>query len=203
MALIEKFTLRYAQRFVLFTTTALAAIVFAAPVASAEVELTNEVGAAHCPSVSLSGHVLTGGCQIHLASDTPMVLELFGDEFSECNTEYDVRLDENGQGYASDQQFTGVNCGIEPCEAEASVAGKWLFEVHLKPGSNALWIEFGACWLSPLVGEIECETGAAMISSNHSTAEFDADAVQCEDLGFVHMTGHWSFESGTGVEISE
>jgi hypothetical protein len=210
-------------RLLLLATIALVVTAFTAPAAFGQnIEVLGEEHAGgveevhHCPPVSLSEHVVTGGCAIHANSEgvgavlvlhhpTTQVEEVI----SICNNEFLGRVGENGLGWITGQILGGVNCGITPCDEPATGSPAhanlpWpagLFEVA--PGEEVLTTTF--CVRSLLTQEGAQGTPCTVVveanpQANHAW-EFRATDVPCVEDNGVELTGHWVTE-GEGFETS-
>jgi len=114
--------MRVARIFVPIVTMAFTAIAFATSSASAQsLEFTTQ----HCSPVTLTGHSVAGGCEIHAASEGEITLRqhIFGIEsqVSVCENEFTGRLDEDAEGYITEQVLSDHGaCNREPCDEETA-----------------------------------------------------------------------------------
>ena len=129
--------MRKAYRFVLVMAGVLAAMAMVASSASAlsAVEVEDAIAGGHCGEVELTptGHEATGGCELHVVNmglinlinhSSPTVETVV----TQCNMEFNVNIDENGEGYVTHQSITpGTSfCGTawRPClESDPHIGG--------------------------------------------------------------------------------
>jgi hypothetical protein len=134
--------MRIARKLMLLALTAMAAMALAASTASAQtVEVVQEDAAnAHCTAVPNS---TSGGCVIRGVGEIALVGHIFGIEAtaSDCNVNFEARIDEDGEGYAYSAAYTGDathNCTRTPCGLPWRIHGE-----ETNPG-EALTVEFCA-----------------------------------------------------------
>jgi hypothetical protein len=100
----------------------------AATAGAQTLEVTEEFSGLHCPSVSLTGSFVFGGCRIHVVSNntTEFRKHVFGIEshITSCYFEALLRLDEDASGYFANHLLTGPGCARQPCNV-GGVATPW------------------------------------------------------------------------------
>ncbi len=175
----------------------LAAMSLFASVTSAQgTEVTEEIAGVHCT---------VNNCAVHVASEGPVVLELWGDPVSVCDEEFTLHLDENGEGYLSDQSLSGSNCTMTPCldNAIPPVVAVWGIRIGLWLGATVAAWAVERCLDNAFFGPLYCEHEGELTLNGHE-GELAANAEPCTNLGgAVHVTGHWAWEEGSDMEIAE
>jgi hypothetical protein len=113
---------------------AVATMALAAPAASAQVEVTDELGN-HCSEVTNTGGTVTGGCEIHLVNEGQHV-ELIQHPTSggpdvivfDCDYEFRAHIGEDGEGWIDEIEISlgeTASCGavIRECRSGDPEAG--------------------------------------------------------------------------------
>jgi hypothetical protein len=129
--------------------TALALAATASTAAGQTIELVDEETFDHCPAVSESEGIVSGGCEIHLLTDQPLTFyshppggaEFFG---AGCQLEVVLRLDEQGVGYVADAAFAPAppaSCNWTPCPTHVPLP--WSTDLQEVGGDAKL--EFDLC----------------------------------------------------------
>jgi hypothetical protein len=138
--------MRIARKLFLLALTAMAAMALAASTASAQtIQVVQEDQAnAHCPAAPNS---TSGGCVVHGTGEIALVGHIFGIEAtaSDCNVEFEARLDEDGEGYAYSAAYTGDathNCTRTPCGLPWRIHGEELGAASAE--QETLTVEFCA-----------------------------------------------------------
>jgi len=114
----------------LLVVLTVAAMTFMASPASAEpLELVDEASDSSCPTVTVSGVDVEGGCLVHATSDGLVELRahVFGVEVAtaSCNIEVHGRFDDEAEGEFFEQLFSGANCPYRACEDAPGEANPW------------------------------------------------------------------------------
>jgi hypothetical protein len=104
---------------------ALAALAMTASTASAQIEVSNEVTAEHCSTVTLeANHVVNGGCHVDFVSppgtDIPIHAYIPNKTtvFS-CEWSIEGQIGENGEGYVTHAILSPPHSGAVPCPRTA------------------------------------------------------------------------------------
>jgi hypothetical protein len=210
--------MRHVRKLFLSVAAATTAIAFAASTASAQTVEVNQEDGGHCGPVTIVDHVPTGGCSIRVVSTQPVLFvrhvsgvgEL---EFSQCESVFEMRVNENGHGYIYNQELTpeGASCGREPCdEAESGnhPHRNLPWEAQLREplgGENEEILRMTLCLIAFDAGPTEGQAGTpctldiAVAHVEHamefSTPYFDPvhnGGTPCINLGgIVEIEGHW------------
>lgn len=193
----------------------IAAMTIAAPSAAAEetgVEIRTEPGQEQCPPVVMDAHEPSGGCEISAQTLSSAVLYSHAAEPDEetpvsfCSNQFDANVGVDGDGYIHDQQLSGANCGVVPCDEATGEALPWEFEVGESPiGSNTETLQTTFCIRSasaePGDSGTSCEIGVALADAGDHEYQLSADEAPCLNLGgAVEVSGTWEIE-GTGLEL--
>jgi hypothetical protein len=186
----------------LLAVATLAAIAFAAPSAPAQsLEFSGEWDGTHCPAVHKTVTDVNGGCLFHAFPDHTTIFRkhVFGIEstITYCHLELHGRIDENGSGYALEQNLSG--CSRQACATNGE-GDPWPF-TSSELGGNTKAMTLTLC-IEPTGGgtdetcEIDLpfrdiaghgyELGNGSELASHGTSGF-----RCE------LEGHWVMESGS------
>jgi hypothetical protein len=133
--------MRNLRKLFMVAALAVAAMAFSASSASATmpVEAMDENAAgAHCPPVSHGGGNADGGCHLFAESTSVQLIhhQAGGDVITaDCINSYEVRLDENGEGWIENQVIApgSSNCG------STAVGGVTACTAPPEPGEEPLW----------------------------------------------------------------
>jgi hypothetical protein len=126
--------MRFARKLFLLAAMAVAAMALAAPSASAQVEVTNELGQ-HCSAVTKVGHHVEGGCELHIVNEGQHV-ELIQHPVSggpdvivaDCDNEFRAHIGEDGEGWIDEIEISlgetpSCNTAIRECRSGDPEAG--------------------------------------------------------------------------------
>lgn len=109
-------------------------------------ELTNEGNATHCSTVTAQAHGAQGGCLVHMTSSGTMEVRrhIFGIEShtTACDSEFNVRIDEDGEGLAVNQVLSGQGCNYQPCDEDGGAQDPWQISALELGGGEAMEIQF-------------------------------------------------------------
>jgi hypothetical protein len=98
---------------------AVATIACVTPAAAQTLEVKQENGS-HCPSVTLTGTDVNGGCLTHATSEGTGELRkhVFGIEshVTSCASEFYFRVESDGSGYILEQVLSGAGCNRQACK---------------------------------------------------------------------------------------
>jgi hypothetical protein len=195
------------RRSILPTLLAIAAMVlmaFAAGSASAQIEVSHE-GGDHCSSISAeTNHAFTGGCHLSVASVASAPIEwraLFGIMYL-CDSAYETRLDENGEGFTYNQKLTVPGnpsnpCGIQPCKEANGAAEPWLFELVGEGDGTAAdpgLMEVALCLTGAFGIVPDCHLDGLEVTYSHDTGEVSPPGVThkfCENDTTHALLPHW------------
>jgi hypothetical protein len=209
--------MRPARRLVL-VATALATTALTAPTAIAQndVEVLGEehtIGQEevhHCPPVALSNHVVTGGCVLHASGGSGMILVQHNPDtetvITSCDSEFTVRIGEDGLGYITNAIFSGTSCLWTQCDeaAPSHASIPWpagLFETGAAGDEQEVLVST-LCLRAPLAQEGAVGSPCTLIfevSSSGHQSELQANDAPCIEGNGVEFTGHW-FTEGVGFE---
>jgi hypothetical protein len=182
------------------TRSALIAIIGSAAMtagASAQVEVSYE-GGEHCTPVVLISHDVSGGCHLDATSDGNIDLEAFGALVTGCSMTFDLALDEDGHGYAFNQDLTGPDCFFPPCGSTQPTP--WEVEVFEGSGTTAMTLRL--CISSSALGTVNCHLRDIQVdTADHQATRFALDAAPCESPDFIHFTGSFS-AVGDEIEVA-
>jgi hypothetical protein len=198
--------MRIARKMLLLALTAMAAMAMAASTASAQtVEITNEATGTHCGAVTLTGHTVSGGCLLHAASTSDVVLEAFGSVSSVCANEFTGRTHEDGGGYLFNQTLTGPDCDTAPCTEAGGVKRPWPATIS-EEGPGALTLEANFCvraHLSIFEFDVQCELHVDVTVDGHDGATFGSEPERaCENTSDFGVAGDWALEPNQGLELA-
>ena len=188
------------RKLLLLAGMAIAAMALSAPTAAANpVEVVDN--GVHCGLVDASGHEATGGCHLQALSLGPIHLEVHSGgmetEGPACEYDFEVRLDENGEGYVQHVViFPGdPECGTftRVCnEAEAHAGGNGPWETHIEEtgaGQETATVEF--CMVLP--GGLRCEGPVSIAVTQIKElylAEFTDQGIPCGPSVRAEFSGH-------------
>ena len=239
--------MHFPLKFPLLATMVFVAAALAVPSASAQgVEVTHtappETGVpVHCPDVILHGTPTRaeGGC--HLFATTAasanhdhtfeLTAHLFGAPFhsADCHNSFEIRMDENGEGYIQDIQFTqgtegDLGCGatlFRPCtpaEAHGTAGGPWHVDTVERadpdpPDNPEVFVAtVEACFVSEDLGRCEGPVALEVAEDPLNAEDYEAEltpthagqpnGIPC-DLGSAEFTAHYDLtpENPTEEEI--
>jgi len=199
----------------LVTATIITAIAVAAPCASATsaVEVTDED--THCTEVSVTDHIVSGGCEFSAASEggaaAPSVdlLSHSGSSeflFSRCSLIFTIHMDEEGHGYATDQQVGGGGiCGLAPCDEAAPSHAQLSWEIQIGEFfADHQAASLRLCLRAASAGEGQAVfINCAMILdvSEPALHEYEFTNTQpCAENASAELIGHWTLDD-TSIEI--
>jgi hypothetical protein len=211
--------MRTANRLALLALAAIAALAIA-PAASAQTVEVHEEGGAHCGNVTVTDHVVSGGCTVHATTEDDSTANLYvhgmgGEtEFSACENEFKAHINEDGLGFITDQVLVSqpmnpTPCGLEACDeaAPSHEQEEWPLLVW-EGGPNIEDLATTFCTRSVLddegTGQAYCSVAVEMnqnASPDHSQ-EFTADEHSCVDSP-VELSGHWETDATEGEIIVE
>ncbi len=183
-----------ASKVTLIASLAIAIGSLAPAPALGQLEVTDEASGEHCSEVDEQVHTVEGGCPLHATSTGhPVAIEMFGSALVACYSEFEVRIDEQGDGAIYDQVLTGPTCFAEPCTEEAE-REPWVFHLDSTgPGTEHLVIQFCMEHISePMT--IQCTIEASVATPGHEAIVASANAAECAENPFVHVTGSWTTE---------
>ena len=238
--------MHFPLKFPLLATMVFVAAALAVPSASAQgVEVTHteppETGVpVHCPDVVLH---TTGeaeeGCHFRAVSSPspghPHTVEftahLFGGSFHsmDCHHNYEIRMDENGEGYFQDFQFTqglegDLGCGetliraCTPAEAHGTAGGPWHVDTVEQPDPDPpenpelFTATVELCIVSEDLGRCEGPVALEVAEDPLNAEDYEAEltpthagqpnGIRC-DLGSAEFTAHYDLtpENPTEEEI--
>jgi hypothetical protein len=111
--------MRNARRLFLLATISAAVLSLTATAATAQLEFIEEHASGnHCPDVTKTGHVVSGGCHIEARSEHHVALVIqsaFGPvTLSNCNVHLEGRVGEDGAGYITAMAFTNEIPPVNP-----------------------------------------------------------------------------------------
>jgi hypothetical protein len=173
----------------------------AAPTAFANLEVSDEAQAEHCTEIEVLGpHSISGGCPLRITGSSSIELIM---ALSSCDSEYEARLDEEGDGVIYNQALFGSGCMVFPC-TESGEPEPWGFQMDATgPGTQHLSIQFCVWGISEPFGVV-CTFEAAVDFEGHSSITATANAVPCSENPSLHVTGSWTVQpdgSHPAVEI--
>jgi hypothetical protein len=226
--------MRNVGKLLLVALMAVAAFAFSASSASASlpVEVMDEAsGGDHCADLGYANHRASGGCHLLVHSDSVLLIQhrAAGDVIvNNCVNDYEIRLDENGEGWIQDVSFTpgdpGCGTAVTPCTEEGA-KGDFPWHIDIEhDGAGGEVGEAEICIDEVIAPGISCELeGDIDISLNEDAHELSAEAddatftveentahpvgaqTNCNNLlllGALEVDAHWTITGETGnVEI--
>ena len=225
--------MRIARKLTLLAMLALAAIALAAPSAFAQVEpelhnqaprliAAQEVHAAAdvaCPAVSptppvaVSPLVTSGGCRVHYASvgTVPLTAHLSAGgtevQLSNCNVEFDIRIDAAAEGWVTHQEFTGgADCTRQACGQPTPPTGEGrAYSFHMEevePPARTEQVQVLFC-VEPIgqTAPSHCEVTLPMAQPTTHRYRFTAADTSGHGAAFPHceLTGVFEPEAALGT----
>ena len=231
----------------LLATMTCAATILAASSASAQgpVEVIHTIakGPVHCPAVPLhtDGERAEGGCHFIATTEASpngnhphtfeLTAHLFGAPFhsADCHSTFEIRMDENGEGYVQDFAITqglegDLGCGATlvractPDEAHGTADGPWHIDAVERadpdpPDNPEVFVAtVEACYVSEDLGRCEgpvaLEVAGRPVFGEDYKAELtpthagQPNGIPC-DLGSAEFTAHYDLtpENPTEEEI--
>ncbi len=193
-----------------------ASMLTTASAAGDPIEVTDEATSTHCPAVSLSGHAVSGGCVVNVASNNVNLIVDTGPRdvalAGPCSLSFNLRIDESGEGYATNQAFGLQHCGYQPCDETNHTNEPWPVTLsEHAPGRENLQIVLCARPESAAEGtnRIDCTMNleAAWVSAH--VYEFATTGGSCAENPALRWTGTWQTQSNSievdhprGVEVT-
>lgn len=182
------------------------ALAVVAPAAGAQtVELTNEATGQHCGAVTVTNHVVSGGCPLHAASIEPIVFRLMTTVLGTCDSEFEARFSETGHGYIYNQVFTPVPMGSCPTQACTEGGAKIPWEARVREEGGVLKLEVRACIRGQFGFEVNCHvTSFDWLQTAHDHVLIDAEPARtCENAAAFSIEGAWETEDGQpSIEVT-
>lgn len=146
---------------------------------------------------------------IHLASGatTPVALRQHTPTgevlFSICNAEYTAAIQASGHGLIYDQQLTGENCGIAPCDeaAPSHVNINWPLHAGEFAGAEMLGLTFCVRPIVAAEGTPSpmgiCTFAADIVTTGNHDYELNAplNVRRCSAIADISVTGTWHVEN--------
>jgi len=214
--------MRNLHKLLLLAAAAIAAMAMAAPTAgaSAGVEVIDEVSEEHCDEVIVTGHDVSGGCELSATSEggvtTPSITLLTHTSptaetvSSICSNQFDAHVNEEGHGYITNQVLAGDQCGLTACDEAAAAQNphdQLPWEIQLGEffaDHAALGATF--CVRPVVLGEGQnvlppCSVVIDVSEPAPHEYEFTANEVPCLENPAVELIGHWTLNE-TSVEIN-
>jgi len=211
--------MRFARKLTLLATMAIAALALAAPSAFGQsLEITNEATGAHCGSLTVGTHSVSGGCQVNAVSETmsngdDVVLRqhIFGIEstVTECTNQFTANLNEDGEGYLTNQVLGGAACSREPCNEEASGGAQDPWHGTGREDDTGSWLRSVFCVTQDNQhSNINCTVDVPFSEVGDHNYEFGhANGTEMPGIGTAgfrcELQGHWANTGATsGVEVT-
>jgi len=213
--------MRVARKSILLAIMALALSASAAASAFGQtLEVEDELNGGHCPPVSLVGHTVTGGCEVHGASEGEVTMRqhVFGIEstVTTCETEGTGRVNEDGEGYATQAIITSHGaCNRQPCDEETGTKEvRPAHGVGREDSSHPGYSEIGRatfCSESPSntshpSGEVSCliDVPGRESEINHQGESGEPPPGEIPGIGTAgfrcELIGHWMTEAANSGE---
>jgi hypothetical protein len=193
-------------------TMAIVASAMIVPSASAQIEMLDEGTGAHCASVQVANHVVSGGCPLHLTSNGEVTIRNGGAIVAICKMEFEARVNETGHGYFYNQVLSGpmlMACAYEPCgEGAAGTGAKepWEFQMsEPAPATERLTTTFCISPIGTMGSKVRCTLPLTMtgIGTNGHTLHLRATLLACTNAPFTSFSfnGEWVAEAGTPPHV--
>jgi len=200
----------------LLTAAGIATMAVAAPTAGATsgVEVVDAVSDEHCGDITVTSHVVAGGCEFSATSEggaaTPSIELLIHTGMSEmvitlCSIQFDAHVNEEGHGYITNQVLTGDDCGLTACDEATHEEIPWEFQLGELLGEHeALGMTF--C-IRLDEGCVEgdnpippCSVLTEISEPQEHEYELTANDAPCLENSALELSGHWLVDDPT-VEI--
>ncbi|MEX1142512.1 MAG: hypothetical protein WD993_06735 [Thermoleophilaceae bacterium] len=163
-----------------------------------QVEVSEGHTGLHCPPVSQVGHSAAGGCADHVVTEGQVHFSIHAlgmtIDAGECDHEFTLRLDEDGNGYAHDNQFSNCTRPVRPCDEADGHPEPWPVQTEeTQQDEVTLTIDMCVVVVDGLI-MVQCEGPTAVMmmtnTENHEARASD----QRIGTGPCEMTAHWLFE---------
>jgi hypothetical protein len=209
--------MRVLRRACLLLASAVVAIAFlgGSALAVMPVEVMDENAAgAHCPPVAHAAGDAEGGCHLFASSASVQLIQhrAGGDVVAgDCVWTFEVRVDENGEGWVENQAFTpGTTIcgstavgGFTPCTAPPEMSGEEpLWHVNMEhdgEGNEVATLEF--CIDDRVSPDVSCEWEGDLTLSISELPGHDLSAETLDTTGDPEES-HWSIEHQLAHPVS-
>lgn len=175
--------LRRAALLACITAVAMATI-GSAQASAQSIEVTRESTGLHCAVVTLTAHVVSGGCPMSFTANNLSLENVI--TIDTCNLSVEARVDEDGAGHIYNQTFSGADCDSTPCVETGGAKRPWAFNFQETAAGSTKRFNVNICVVTDLGFPLgnsttQCDLHIPVTTMGHNQMVLDATpGVTCE-----------------------